>query len=70
MLLVPRGCSSRQGGKELRAGSGVQEKAVGRLLWKQQHQRSQQTSGIWSRVLLTKKALKTLLGVISSPKEP
>lgn len=53
-VLVPRGLrgvklQSGWEGAQHHTGSGIQDKSVGKLLWKQQHERSQQTSGIWRR---------------------
>lgn len=76
MLLVPRGLGGA-GSVPVRVGGSSASHRIrhigagsGKLLWKQLHERSQQTSGTWRRLLLTKKALKTLLEVVSNPKQP
>lgn len=66
------GGGGRQGGGQLSTAQDEAswEKAVGRLLWEQPRGRSRQSSGTRRRSLLAKKALGTLLELISDPEQP
>lgn len=60
------------GGRQLRTRQNLarQQKAGGRVLWKQPHGRSWQNSGTWRRLLFAKGALQVLLEDISEPEGP